>query len=185
MDISLLLSAAKSVPKTFPERGEELTTSPVSIQMGSADDVLHQQIEAASKHSMEQRLRGIERSPLLADSRDGANLRSLQLKGELLHSAIVKPGKELQTDTSTKSKLYMCPVPGCQAKFGQKGSLTRHLKSRHEKLRPHTCDLCEKSFSEKWTLNVHRRNVHEKRKPHKCTLCDKTFGERWNLRVCI
>lgn len=77
-------------------------------------------------------------------------------------------------------KPYKCMLPGCNATFGQKGSLTRHVKSRHEKLRPHKCEQCRKSFSALWTLRVHQRNVHLKAKPHKCHLCDKSFGELFN-----
>ncbi|PXF44686.1 hypothetical protein BWQ96_05543 [Gracilariopsis chorda] len=79
-----------------------------------------------------------------------------------------------------KPKPFRCTIEGCEATFGQKGSLTRHVKSRHEKLRPHTCEQCQKSFSALWTLRVHRRNVHLKSKPHKCHLCDKSFGELFN-----
>lgn len=77
-------------------------------------------------------------------------------------------------------KPFCCTHEGCDATFGQKGSLTRHIRSRHEKLRPHTCALCQKSFSALWTLRVHQRNVHLKSKPHKCHLCDKSFGELFN-----
>lgn len=77
-------------------------------------------------------------------------------------------------------KPFRCVFEGCNATFGQKGSLTRHVKSRHEKLRPHSCNLCQKSFSALWTLRVHQRNVHLKSKPHKCHLCDKSFGEFFN-----
>lgn len=77
-------------------------------------------------------------------------------------------------------KPFCCAYNGCDATFGQKGSLTRHVRSRHEKLRPHTCPLCRKSFSALWTLRVHQRNVHLKSKPHKCHLCDKSFGELFN-----
>lgn len=83
--------------------------------------------------------------------------------------------------TPTISKPFRCKYEGCDAVFGQKGSLTRHIRSRHEKLRPHTCDVCLKSFSALWTLRVHQRNVHLKSKPHKCHLCDKSFGELFNL----
>lgn len=83
----------------------------------------------------------------------------------------------------SSTKPFRCTEPGCEAVFGQKGSLTRHLKNRHSSnCRPHACDLCPKTFSEKWTLNVHRRNVHLKLKAHHCPHCSKSFGEKWNLR---
>lgn len=78
------------------------------------------------------------------------------------------------------NKPFKCVYEGCDASFGQKGSLTRHIRSRHEKLRPHCCRICQKSFSALWTLRVHQRNVHLKSKPHKCHLCDKSFGELFN-----
>lgn len=85
-------------------------------------------------------------------------------------------------------KPFPCPRDGCGASFGQKGSLTRHLKNRHTpSSRTHNCPHpdCEKSFSEKWTLSVHRRNVHLKLKTHCCIHCGKKFGEKWNLRKHI
>jgi uncharacterized C2H2 Zn-finger protein len=86
-------------------------------------------------------------------------------------------------DGGHSGKIFQCTVPGCDATFGQKGSLTRHVKNRHSlNCRPHSCDQCSKSFSEKWTLNVHRRNVHLKLKAHNCPQCNKSFGEKWNLR---
>lgn len=85
-----------------------------------------------------------------------------------------------RVDKHSTCKPFRCNYPGCDATFGQKGSLTRHIRSRHEKLRPHSCDICQKSFSALWTLRVHQRNVHLKSKPHKCHLCDKSFGELFN-----
>lgn len=86
----------------------------------------------------------------------------------------------------SQSKPFHCTREGCNAVFGQKGSLTRHLKNRHSSnCKPHACDLCPKTFSEKWTLNVHRRNVHLKLKAHQCPHCSKSFGEKWNLRKHI
>lgn len=84
-----------------------------------------------------------------------------------------------------KLKRFLCPFPACAVRFGQKGSLTRHIRSRHEQRRPHACNRCEKSFSEKWTLDVHVRNVHLKQQPHACATCGKCFGERWNLQKHI
>lgn len=84
-----------------------------------------------------------------------------------------------------KLKRFLCPFPACAVRFGQKGSLTRHIRSRHEHRRPHACGHCTKSFSEKWTLDVHVRNVHLKQQPHACATCGKCFGERWNLQKHI
>lgn len=85
-----------------------------------------------------------------------------------------------QVEKRSLSRPFACNFPECGATFGQKGSLTRHIRSRHEKLRPHLCEICQKSFSALWTLRVHQRNVHLKSKPHKCHLCDKSFGELFN-----
>lgn len=80
-----------------------------------------------------------------------------------------------------KPKPFRCTYEGCNSTFGQKGSLTRHIRSRHENLRPHKCETCKKCFSAQWTLRVHIRNVHDKSKPHQCHLCPKAFGELFNL----
>lgn len=79
-------------------------------------------------------------------------------------------------------KRFQCTRPNCGARFSQKGSLTRHVRARHDRLRPHFCRLCPKAFSEKWTLTVHVRNVHKRVTPHACGLCGARFGEHWNLR---
>jgi hypothetical protein len=85
---------------------------------------------------------------------------------------------------------HRCSVAGCDSKFGQRGSLTRHLKNKHTaNPRTHACPHCPSRFSERWTLNVHVRNVHLKIKAHKCpyTECAARpgFSELWNLRKHI
>lgn len=96
------------------------------------------------------------------------------------YSRLVKP-----ISKPPAPKRFRCTRPACDARFSQKGSLTRHVRARHDRLRPHFCRLCPKTFSEKWTLTVHVRNVHNRQTPHTCRLCGARFGERWNLRKHI
>lgn len=166
MEISLLLSAAQSVPVDSRPRAQTqpcYASSPVSHYTSSRSTDLQ-----STDHYQ-------RRSDLIN--------HPVQLPS---FSHLTNPPPDASSGAhrgrveKNSLKPFHCAVEGCQATFGQKGSLTRHVRSRHEKLRPHTCDLCQKSFSALWTLRVHQRNVHLKSKPHKCHLCDKSFGELFN-----
>lgn len=190
----------------------ELATSPMSIQDVAADELLSQQIAAANSAAeagyrappvltghtsrppayapplqsptagyappplhLQTAPYGASPLPLSPVTASPRSTSSLSLPSPLPVAAppIGKDGKP---------KRFACNHPGCNVRFGQKGSLTRHIRSRHEQRRPHGCTLCSKAFSEKWTLDVHVRNVHLKQQPHECTTCGKRFGERWNLQ---
>lgn len=167
MEISLLLSAAQSAPSNEHSRSSAqtfVTTNSVSYD-------------------------GFQTSTTLTNNPPPTYVRPQPPMhvpvGELpSFSRLLTPPNSLSPVSHTIEKKsikpFHCNFEGCEATFGQKGSLTRHIKSRHQKLRPHTCDVCQKSFSALWTLRVHQRNVHLKAKPHKCHLCDKSFGELFN-----
>lgn len=190
MDIYLLLSAAQAAPgrsESVSHPSPPFTTSPVSIQTGSANDRLVNQIEATEHrghtNTRTQAVRSLPRPLNFSESHRmpvemhvGRSLPPFRLGPA--KTAVFKPVSD--NGSGAQCKPFRCPEPDCDASFGQKGSLTRHTKSRHEKLRPHACDLCGKTFSERWTRSVHIRNVHLKSKPHKCHLCDKAFGEVFN-----
>lgn len=167
MEISLLLSAAQAAPTAdiaHTPQGSYLTSSPLSYQSSpAASNVLH----------------GLELYEARQETFSNNSTLSPQSQLSPLQHSYSLPSSQGRVDKRT-TKPFRCNFERCDATFGQKGSLTRHVKSRHEKLRPHACDLCQKSFSALWTLRVHQRNVHLKSKPHKCHLCDKSFGELFN-----
>lgn len=157
MEISLLLSASKSAPDIIPNE------SATSFDLLGSDPCENGLINPEAIHGFE-----------LYNSSD-----TYPKTPSAGHHSYMFPPATGQLE-KTIHKPFRCVVEGCNATFGQKGSLTRHVKSRHEKLRPHSCSICQKSFSALWTLRVHQRNVHLKSKPHKCHLCDKSFGEFFN-----
>ena len=55
------------------------------------------------------------------------------------------------------------------------------MKSVHEGIKDHKCELCDKYFSEKGNLDKHMKTVHEGIKDHKCKICDKSFSEKASL----
>lgn len=91
------------------------------------------------------------------------------------------PGPDPALGRDGFPKPFACPDPVCGQRFGQKGSMARHVRARHEQRRPHVCATCGKRFAERWTRSVHERNVHERRRAHECGECGARFGERWNL----
>ena len=67
--------------------------------------------------------------------------------------------------------------------FGQKGNLTRHIETVHEKRRDHACPHCPSAFGQKGDLKTHIKVVHEKRRDHACGYCEGlAFGTAGNLK---
>ena len=83
----------------------------------------------------------------------------------------------LKTDNFEKLKCSSCDY-SCSIK----GSLKRHIRSVHEKKKPHKCSLCHYSCSNKGSLKRHIESVHEKKKPHKCSLCDYSCSQKAHLK---
>lgn len=81
----------------------------------------------------------------------------------------------VQTDHSDKS--FECDQ--CSKKFSFKGSLGRHIRSVHEKIKNFICDeqTCDKSFSNSYDLKQHVISSHEKgdRSDRTCKICFKVF----------
>ena len=59
-----------------------------------------------------------------------------------------------------KLKCEQCPYA-----TSVRGSLQRHMKAVHEKVRPYKCDKCSHAASTKQNLHNHVNGVHEKTKP--------------------
>ena len=68
-------------------------------------------------------------------------------------------------------KVKSFPCETCSYIATQKGDLTRHVKSVHDKIRDHVCNECGKAFSEKKDMRKHDNAVHKKIKNFKCVKC--------------
>jgi len=65
------------------------------------------------------------------------------------------------TGHNDPSYTYGCPYEGCDCKFKRAEHMNRHVKSIHEGVKPHGCDLCGKTFARRDNMKQHRR-THEK-----------------------
>ena len=63
----------------------------------------------------------------------------------------------------------------CNAKFGLKSRLNRHIDHVHFKIRPFKCKHCQMSFTTSTKMNYHIQTVHLKEYFIKCELCEKEF----------
>lgn len=84
-----------------------------------------------------------------------------------------RPGK--------RSKSYSCSF--CGHRTSQKQSLTQHIQSVHENLKPFECQWegCSYNCSTKQNLDKHIKGVHEKLKPNTCPFCDSSFSQKVTL----
>ena len=55
--------------------------------------------------------------------------------------------------------------------------MNNHIKTVHEGVKPHACNICDRKFSVPSQLKTHVEEAHEgkKKKLHKCDICDVTF----------
>ena len=77
--------------------------------------------------------------------------------------------KRLLLSRGSRTTPYACPH--CAAKFPVASSLTRHVRTVHEKRSDHACPHCPSAFGAKGTLTRHIKVVHEKRRDHACPHC--------------
>ncbi|KAG5680173.1 hypothetical protein PVAND_009698 [Polypedilum vanderplanki] len=86
-----------------------------------------------------------------------------------------------------KSRMKQCSECGFIATCS--GSLNKHNKAVHLKLKNHVCDKCKKEFVTNQQLLRHLRH-HSKERPFKCLndFCDKYFadshGRKRHLNIC-
>lgn len=93
------------------------------------------------------------------------------------HSGVGTGPGTLTSDSN--QKIFDCQI--CGTSFSQKSHLTQHLRTVHEKLRPHKCQQCPMAFAKRYDLNSHVDAVHSKERPHRCEECNKQFAKRSNL----
>merc|ERR1739848_683048 len=77
-------------------------------------------------------------------------------------------------------KQFKCHI--CNAEFGQRGSLNKHVTTVHEGKKQFKCKICSAVFGEKGNLKKHVATVHEGNKQFKCKMCKASFGEKGNLK---
>ena len=85
---------------------------------------------------------------------------------------------------STEKKDNECPV--CQLGFATIGSMIRHKRSVHEKIKKWKCDICGKSYTSSQTLIDHKMKHSESdNKPWKCKEpgCIQAYAESQKLRL--
>lgn len=62
----------------------------------------------------------------------------------------------------SKRKNFYCPT--CLTGYVQKGDYMRHIRTRHEGIRPYPCTTCGEHFSRRSILNKHLRTHDKNRK---------------------
>ena len=70
----------------------------------------------------------------------------------------------------------------CNKLFSNKSSLTKHIKSVHEKIK-FKCEICGKELSRKDKLQRHKKTVHWGSSEFECTVCEKKFSRKENLQA--
>ena len=68
----------------------------------------------------------------------------------------------------------------CNKLFSNKSSLTRHIKSVHEKIK-FKCEICDKELSRKDDLQRHKLSVHSKSIELECVVCERKFSRKDHL----
>ena len=68
-------------------------------------------------------------------------------------------------------KQFKCDI--CEAEFGQKVILNRHVATVHEGKKPFKCEICDARlrFGYKCALNRHVATAHKGKKQFKCDIC--------------
>ena len=87
------------------------------------------------------------------------------------------------------SNTFQCNM--CHLKFRDRGTLNRHVKCVHNKIKDYKCEKCDRAFSRKGNLESHcmrahgmkrhEKAVHHKTKGYKCEKCDYAGARKDNL----
>ena len=82
---------------------------------------------------------------------------------------------------SRSPRRFQCEHEGCGKSFRTNSDLVRHVRTVHEGLKPHICDICAVGFGRRESLAAHKQAVHECLKPHKCDVCQACFAKKRTL----
>lgn len=82
--------------------------------------------------------------------------------------------------TLIEQKKLICDI--CNKIFSQSGSLNRHKKISHEKLKPFECEYCKKCFGYKASLKGHINDIHTKIDFFECEICNKKITNKSNIK---
>ena len=59
------------------------------------------------------------------------------------------------------------------------------MKTVHDEVKDHKCDMCDKTFGKNSELRIHVQGVHNLMKQHVCVTCNKKFGLKSVLKKHI
>uniref|UniRef100_A0A7S3A8K3 C2H2-type domain-containing protein n=1 Tax=Rhodosorus marinus TaxID=101924 RepID=A0A7S3A8K3_9RHOD len=88
------------------------------------------------------------------------------------------------TDAETSEKLVdreRLKCDQCDASFGSRWGLRRHVAGVHEKSRNFTCKFCARTFKQSGHLHEHMSVYHSESGGHDCEICGKRFGVKSKL----
>lgn len=128
-----------------------------------------------------------DRQNLVAHVIMAARAQALQLERAPLPSisslplSFLEPTKKKTERSGKRKKSYACTL--CDHATAQRQSLTQHIQSVHEQLRPFQCQWegCSYNASTKQNVEKHTKAVHEKLKPNVCPYCDASFSQKVTL----
>lgn len=95
----------------------------------------------------------------------------------------VEPDQNKRKNQSTKklSKAIQDVCDECNKTFLYAGSLERHKRAVHQRIRPYACKQCSKRFFQLNDLLRHNQVHNEVREMYTCDLCGKKFIQRSTL----
>ncbi|XP_044161959.1 oocyte zinc finger protein XlCOF7.1-like [Bufo gargarizans] len=104
------------------------------------------------------------------------NFNNQTMKSEMIYQLTVTNNKNCR---NSRCGGRLGPCERCGKQFGNKASLSRHMKS-HTGERPFLCNVCGKSFSCRNHVVTHQR-IHTGERPYTCEECGRKFTNHNHL----
>lgn len=99
-------------------------------------------------------------------------------------SIAAKPKSKSKSESSNQksrtTKLLTCTQDGCEETFRQQLHLRKHLKTVHDVVERHLCQICNFSFADKSNLK-HHMVTHTDNKRFICSFCGARFHKLTNM----